>query len=318
MTAMKKSFIILTLLGVLLWMGCAPVELVPEVVPERQAGRADSVWTLTVRAEMNDNPQTKGLGLNGNDEASATVLTSVWVTGEKVYVYLGDDLIGTLTARADTDDDRYATLTGEVSTTGITPGSTQLTLLTPHPREDWTYVGQTGLLLVNDGGLSGLVNSIAARYDFAQAEVQVTEVTGNNLMTKNAVFGSQQSIYRLSFCFQKSEGESKTPITVQRLTITGAGAGLWKGWNMGTGPISVILYTPTEAPFFVALRNEDTINAEDLIFEVYGTDGVTYLGRKNVPAKYKPNGAFLSAKNTTLSDRLGVPEISTGSVETAL
>ena len=56
---MKKTLLIFSVLGVLLWTGCAPVELVPEEVPGNSLLKADSTWTLTVRAEMGD-PETTG------------------------------------------------------------------------------------------------------------------------------------------------------------------------------------------------------------------------------------------------------------------
>ncbi|MBR5735712.1 MAG: hypothetical protein IKX60_02815 [Bacteroidales bacterium] len=320
---MKKALIILTALGVLMWTGCAPVELVPEEVPGKPVLKADSTLTLTVRAEMS-NPETKALAIDGTDEANTTLLKSMWLTGEEVYVYLGEELIGKLKAVEDATDPHYATLTGEVTAAGITPGQTQLTLLTPYSREDWTYVGQGGILLVNDGGLSGLYNSIAARYHLAQAEnVLVTGLTTDDdgkgtLTTSNAVFENQQSVYRLSFRFQNGGVGEKTPITAVGASITGDGGGLWKGWNMGTGPISVWLNEPTADPFFVALRFEDQTNAEALNFEVIGEDGVTYLGSKTIPAEYKPNGNFVSIKNATLTERLKLDVHSADKVNTVL
>lgn len=317
----KKRIIIALLAGALAWAGCQPVEVesISDITPRKQTGQTDSVWTLTIRAEKVDSPRTKGLAIDGTDESSTTALKSVWLKEEKVYVYLGDKQIGTLTVAVDKTDPypHQATLSGTVTTAEITPGNTRLTLLTPYTRDQWTYVGQAGLLLVNDGGPSGLVNSIAARYHMAQAQdVLVTEVSDGNLTTEKAIFENQQSIYRLNFRFQK--GELKIPITAQAVTITARNGGLWKGWNMGTGPITVNLLNPTADPFFVALRNEDTSNEEDLHFEVIATDGVTYLGSKTIPAQYKPNGTFVSAKNTTLTSRLGVAEISSGSVSEAL
>ena len=320
---MKKTLLIFAVLGVLLWTGCAPVELVPEEVPGNSLLKADSTWTLTVRAEMGD-PETKGLAIDGTDEANTTLLKSVWLTGEGVYVYLGEEQIGKLTAVEDASDPHYAILTGEVTAAGITPGQTQLTLLTPYSREDWTYVGQGGMLLVNDGGPSGLYNSIAARYHLAQAEnVLVTGLTtddaGKGTLTTNpAVFENQQSVFRFSFRFQNGGVGGKTPIITLGVSIKGDGGGLWKGWNLGTGPIPVWLNEPTADPFFVALRFEDQTNAETLKFEVIGEDGVTYLGSKTIPAEYKPNGHFVSAKNITLTDRLKLDVDSAVEVNTVL
>ena len=322
---MKKSLFILTALGALLWVGCAPVELIPENPAEGLSGKADSTWTLTVRAVMSD-PETKGLAIDGTDEANTTLLKSVWLKEEKVYVYLGEQQIGILSVAVDEADPHRATLTGDVTAAGITPGQTKLTLLSPYRREDWTYVGQGGMLLVNDGGPSGLYNSIAARYHLTQAEdVLVTGLTtaddGKGTLTTNpAVFKNQQSVYRFNFRFQKGGAGEKTPITTVGVSMTGDGEGLWKGWNMGTGPIPVWLIEPTADPFFVALRFEDQTNAESLHFEVVGSDGVTYLGSKNIPAQYKSNGHFVSAKNTTLTERmhLETKEGNAGKVSVAL
>ena len=320
---MKKSLIILSALGVLLWAGCAPVELVPEVVPELQVLKADSTWTLTVRAEMGDSA-TKGLDIDGTDEANTELLKSIWWKDDKVFVYLGEEQIGTLTATPDETDPHKATLSGTLTSTGITLGQTRLTLLTPWPREKWTYVGQIGLLQVNDGGPSGLYNSIAARYHLAQAgDVLVTGLTtaddGKVTLTTNpALFENQQSVYRFNFRFQKGGVGEKRPITTVSASITGDGGGLWKGWNMGTGPIPVGLFEPTADPFFVALRFADQTTRENLVFEVVGDDGVTYLGSKEIPANYKPDGFFISAKNTTLTDRLKLMLHSTGDVDTVL
>lgn len=320
---MKKTSLIVAALGALLWTGCAPAELIPETPEEGISWKADSTWTLTVRAEISD-PETKGLDIDGTDEANTTLLKSVWLTGEEVYVYLGEKPIGKLKAVEDASDPHYATLTGEVTAAGITTGQTKLTMLSPYRREDWTYIGQAGMLLVNDGGPSGLYNSIAARYHLTQAEdVLVTDFTTADdgtgaLTTSPAVFKNQQSVYRFSFRFQKGGVGEKTPITTAGVSIKGDGEGLWKGWNMGTGPIPVWLIVPTADPFFVALRFEDQTNEEALHFEVVGDDGVTYLGSKTIPAQYKPNGHFVSVKNATLTERLKLDVISAGELNTVL
>ena len=299
---MKKTLLILTALEALLWAGCAPVELVSEDVPARQVLEGDS-WTLTLRAEMGD-PETKGLDIDGTDEANTTLLKAVWLTGEKVYVYLGEEMIGTLMATEDASDPHYATLSGKVTVAGITPGQTRLTLLTPYCRDDWTYIGQGGMLLVNDGGMSGLYNSIAARYHLAQADdVLVTGLT-------EADDGN--------FRFQEGGAGEKTPVETAGALITGDGGGLWKGWNMGTGPIPVWLAEPTVNPFFVALRFKDQTNRENLKFEVFDADGITYYGSKEIPAEYKPNGHFISAKNITLTNRLKLDVSSAGEVDVVL
>ena len=78
------------------------------------------------------------------------------------------------------------------------------------------------------------------------------------------------------------------------------------GTSLVEGAVDVTLGTASADPFFVALRNGDETNEEALTFTVIDADGVTYRGSKTVPAAYKPNGSFVSMKNATLNDRLGV------------
>ena len=97
---MKKDILLLTALaGVMAWTGCQIVE--EEIVqqqPEEQveqdaAQDAVPTWTLTVLAERGIG--TKGLEVDG-DQATATLLKSVWKADEPVEVYLGSTHIGTL------------------------------------------------------------------------------------------------------------------------------------------------------------------------------------------------------------------------------
>lgn len=297
---MKRIIIIVFVLGTLVWTGCQQPEV---MVPDQPLEKVDSVWTLTVKAVINDVVETKGLSIGeGDTEATTTELQSIWKEGELVYVYQGGTRIGLLSVVPNGTDAHYATLSGEVVTTDITAGSTRLTLFGPRSMEEWSYTGQVGILLaqVNEEG-----KSIESLYHLVQAQdVLVTEVSGNNITTEPATFENQQSIYRLSFRFQKSGTDSKTPITTQQITLAAAGGGLWRNQDEDNGPITVVLDEATAEPFFVALRFEDQKNEEALHFQVVGSDGVTYLGSKTIPAAYKPNGTFVSIKNTTLPERM--------------
>lgn len=302
---MKKSIILIaTLLGAVAWTGCMKIEeeLIeekPEVVEEKA-----TTYTLSILAERNDGPQTKGLDIS--DEADATLLKSIWKAGEEVKVYLGTDCIGTLTATPDGENAHIATLSGTVTTTGIEAGVTTLTLLTP--RESWDYTGQVGKLLLTDDA----TDSIEKKFHYTMASpVLVTAATdeGENhwsITTEEAHFTNQQSIYRLNFRY--NNGVSKTAITTKSVTISSANGQLVQSQVLGgattKGPISVTLGTASADPFFVALRNGDETNAEALTFTVVDNTGVTYRGSKNIPAEYKPNGTFVSVKNASLTERL--------------
>lgn len=305
---MKKTILLIAaLLGAMAWTGCMKIEeeLIeekPEVVEEKA-----TTYTVSILAERNDGPQTKGLDVDG-EEATTTLLKSIWKDGEEVKVYLGTDCIGTLTATPVGTDAHKATLSGSVTTTAsIKENTTTLTLLTP--RETWDYTGQIGKLMLSDDA----TDSIEKKFHYTMAsDVLVTGATdhgGNNwtITTENASFTNQQSIYRLSFRY--NDGVSKTAITTKSVTISSANGHLVQslavdGSSLVEGPISVTLGTATVDPFFVALRNGDETNDEVLTFTVVDNTGITYRGTKAIPAAYKPNGTFVSVKNASLTERL--------------
>ena len=312
---MKKNILLIAaLLGAMAWTGCQvmEVELVeekPEVVEQEKTDA--KTYTVTIVAERNDGAQTKGLELgNGTGEADFTLLKSIWKEDEPVKVYLGTDCIGTLTASPDGVDAHRATLSGTVTTTGITPDVTTLTLLTP--REVWDYTGQVGKLLLSDDA----EDSIEKKYHYTAAtDVLVTAVDGSSITTEEARFANQQSIYRLSFRY--NDGSTKTAITTKSVTISSALGHLVQsqavdGSSLVEGPISATLAAATDKPFFVALRNGDETNAEALTFTVVDNTGVTYRGTsQTIPAEYKPNGTFVSVKNCSLDQRMDLALSST-------
>ena len=287
----------MALMGVMVWTGC-------QVAEENVAGEEDIyTWTLVVKAQK---METKALAIGEGTEATTTEIKSVWEAGDEVAVYKSQRLIGTLTATPDADDPHQATLSGEVTTSDLTAGSTKLTLLTP--RTTWNYSGQDGTLLDTD-------NSIEKKYHYTLASsVLVTEVSGNRITTAPASFVSQQSIYRLSFRYQKST-DSKVPITASSVTISGASNKLVQSRTISGspvyGPLSVKLGTATADPFFVSIRNDDQTKEEALTFTVVDDGGYTYRGSKTIPASYKPNGGFVSVKNATLPMRLELAETTT-------
>ena len=293
MMKQRKHLGILVLLAAA-FTGCHEME--EELVQQP----VEATWTLTVRASRSDNV-TRGITIgDGKDEVSTTKLQSVWKAGEKVYVYKGDKQIGYLTATPDATDAHHATLTGSVTTTDISAGTTRLTLLTPVSLEEWTYTGQNGSLTGDD-------NSIDSKYNIAKADnVLVTAVSGNSVTTESASFVNQQSIYRLSFRIQKKGEGKKTALGVKRLTLSAANGGLWRNATDGTGPLTVVLPKATTEPIFVALRNQNTTEEEMLNFQAVDNDGITYVDSKTIPAAYKSNGTFVSIKNATLTRCLGV------------
>ena len=323
---MKKSIILIAaLLGAMVWAGCQKIEeelieeIPEEVTPEDKPAQEAITYTVTILAERNDGPQTKGLEIGDGTEATTTLLKSVWKDGEEVKVYLGTDCIGTLTATPDGENAHLATLSGTVTTASIVANTTTLTLLTP--RESWDYTGQVGTLLLTDDA----ANSIEKKFHYTMASpVLVTGASDDGaghwtITTEDAHFTNQQSIYRLSFRYRV--GDTKTPITTKSVTISSANGHLVQSHVLGgdptEGPISVTLGTASADPFFVALRNGDETNEEVLTFTVVDGTGVTYRGTKTIPAEYKPNGTFVSVKNASLDQRLDL-SLSATEVDTVL
>lgn len=306
----------MALVAAMAWTGCMKVEeeLIDPIPEEPIAAAADSVWTVTLQAVKNDAPDTKGLAIEG-EEATTTVLKSIWKAGEEVKVFLENTFIGTLTATPDAEDAHKATLSGTVTTTALVAGTSTITLLTP--RETWDYTGQVGTLLETAGSIEKMYHYTAA----TGVKVTAVDTEHNTITTENASFANQQSIFRLSFRYKKPD-ESKTPITAKSLTITSANGHLVQsqsvdGTTVTEGPIAVTLSAASANPFFVALRNGDETNAEALTFTVIDADGVTYRGSKTIPAEYKRSGSFVSAKNASLDQRLQLAQSTTG-VDTVL
>jgi hypothetical protein len=314
---MKKNiYVMMALVGALAWTGCMKVEeeLIDPIPEEPIAAAVDSVWTVTLQAVKKDAPDTKGLAIEG-EEATTTVLKSIWKAGEEVKVFLESACIGTLTATPDAEDAHKATLSGTVTTTSLVEGMSTITLLTP--RETWDYTGQVGTLLEAAGSIEKMYHYTAA----TGVTVTTVDTENNTIATDNATFVNQQSIFRLSFRYKKPD-ESKTPITAKSLTITSANGHLVQsqavdGSSLAEGPIAVTLSAASADPFFVALRNGDETNAEALTFTVIDADGVTYRGSKTIPAEYKRSGSFVSAKNASLDQRLQLAQSTTG-VDTVL
>ena len=290
----------------MLWPGCQKIEYDSlESVLEEALETPGQVWTLTVRAEKvpdgpagNDDTTTKGLAIGDGTESTTTLIKSIWKSGDEVNVYQGSTFIGTLTAQPDLTDAHKATLSGSVTTSGITAGSTTLTMLTP--RKNWNYTGQEGTLLSSD-------NSIEKKYHYTMAtNVLVKNVSGSSITTENASFYNQQSIYRLSFRYQVNS-TTLTPVKAKSVSISGANNKLVQNQVVGgattKGPIEVTLNTATTDPFFVALRNGDTKD-EEISFIVIDDNGATYSGTKTLSATVKANGSFVSLKNATLTRRL--------------
>lgn len=170
-------------------------ELTPEVTaPEEPAVKE---YTLSVNASKGED--TKALSLDGK------TLNVKWADTDQVSVFpesWATPAMGTLTAAA--SETASTTLTGTVTGAAI---NDKLNLL--FPRAEWNYTGQKGILLGDE-------NSIEKKYDYATAQVTVSDVEGTTITTDPATLESQQAIVK----FRLTYGGS--PIAVDDLTISAA------------------------------------------------------------------------------------------------
>ena len=168
----------------------------PAPAPEQPSAKT---YTLTVDATKG--VDVKALSLDGQ------VLNVKWAATDQVSVFpesWATPAMGTLTAAA--SETGSTTLTGAV--TGAAEGNT-LNLL--FPRAEWSYTGQKGILLSDE-------NSIEKKYDYAAAQVTVSEVAGTTITTNTANFTSQQAIVK--FTLKNNDGSAA--LAAENLTISAA------------------------------------------------------------------------------------------------
>ena len=276
---------------IILLAACQQMELeteLPTIAPEKEelSEPADSVtvWSFTLQARKGEE-ETKALDLV-NDGAT---LNAYWKDTEKVKVYKGGDLIGTLDVTpAAGEKPTKATLSGALTVDGLAPGNIRTLMM---PREGWSYTGQLGTLA-----------SIETDYDYATASVTIATVDELNYTittTGSASFRNQQSIYRFGF---KVGGDYIDP---KSFTVSGSRGKLVQSmsWNGSAwAPLyNDITVTPESAAadhfYYVSLRNDST--EEDLYdFTITGSDDVLYMAAKAIPDNVlDAPGKFISAKS---------------------
>ena len=294
---MKKIIIVIVaLMSAYIWTGCQKEELIDDSYNPEVSVKADSVWTISLKA-MKGSPTTKAISIgDGQTEDETTDLESVWGWDDVVKVYLGTSCIGTLLAAPDPSDPHYAVLSGTVTANDIVAGTTRLSFICPSETLDYT-------------GQNGRFNEIS-NYGYTMAsDVLVIDTFASNIGTETAYFVPLQSIYRMSFRFQKGGEGAKTGISAKTVTVSGANGHLVQSQGMfdaslTEGNITVEMDSGTLDPIFVALRNGDDANSEVFTFTVVDGDGASYRGTKTIPAAYKANGSFVSMKNATLTSRM--------------
>ena len=306
--------------AVMNWTGCQN-KLEPEdpAISEDKPAVRDSV-TLTI--EAGKSADTKALELTNENGP----LNAFWRSGEVVKVFASGSAsaIGTLTATPK-DDNTLATLSGTIDVTGLSANQTLILLF---PKETWSYEGQTGRLL-HDGVNHPTWQSIEKDFDYARAEVTITEVSSTSIITSSTTtFQNQQSIYRFGFRHGTVDGPTIRSKTVRLTSNQGQ---LAKSVNVLTGEVTryssgepMVIDLPealTQAEadantlLYFAIRNGNKTADDTFSFTIYDNDGATYKGTKTIPSTIIDK-SFISAKTVPL-DRLELSQGAT-SVTTAL
>ena len=176
---MKKYFILILFLAAAL-AGCRNLDV--DLIDGRPASDTrpkDSLCTLTVQAFRGEGPLTKGLEIGEDtDEATTTALKSIWKEGEKVYVFLGRDYLGTLTVTP-----ASVTITkGQTATFTVVATGTGLTY-------QWYYQkpGETTWNACSNNGTSATYSVVAAaRHNGYSYRCKVTDSGDGSVYTSAA------------------------------------------------------------------------------------------------------------------------------------
>lgn len=290
---------------IILFAACVKDPIPEEIVDptEEKTTPTEVVYTFTIEATKGE-AETKALELV---PGTPDHVHTYWKNTEKVKVYKGGTLLGTLDVTpGEGEKPSKATLSGSITTTGLAEND-ELTLLSP--RETWDYTDQNGLLTGSD--------SIEEKSAFAKTNVTVTAINGNAVTTTSASFKNQQSIYRFGF---KLSGNYIDP---KSFTVSAAGGKLvqtmsWFGseWTPAYGSISVSVTSPsapTDHFFYVSIRNDQT--TEDTYnFVITGSDDALYMATKTIPATVLDvTGKFISAKSITVTQPSFAP-ITSGAI----
>lgn len=240
----------------------------------------EKTYTLTVNASKNMGALTRALELTGS------TLNAYWADGEEINVLNAEGTsIGTLTPQS--TGSASTTLKGSITTTGLSAGN-HLTLA--FPRITWNYSGQNGEL-----------SKIANTYDYAQADVTISSINGDNITTSDATFINQQAIVK----FTLMDKVKRTAITSEYLNISDSENHLVFSVNNGNVSYgSCAIYKPSgknDNVYYVALRGVSNsnltftsamMNSESYTHYTYSKDNITFVAGKYYEVTMYMSGGY--------------------------
>ena len=238
-----------------------------EMIGEQPVNPVQQAYKMTINASKGEDAQTRGLYYDN------TALKVKWYNTDQVTVFPEDwsSTLGTLTAAA--------SATGSTTLTGAVTGASvndKLNLL--FPRSEWSYTGQTGVLLDD-------ASSIEKKYDYATAQVTVNSVDGTTITTDAANLTSQQAIVK----FNIKNKATDAALNVTALKISANGGKLVQGRQMlsptpegyeaVTGPANYLYIELSEKAshyFYIAGNDYSYFSVDD----EFGTGGYKIVGGK--------------------------------------
>ena len=198
---MKKNikYLSFLLFAGLALTACSSDDELEPIAPQQ----GKKIWKATVGVGKDTGMETRALNLDG------TSLKVGWNTSEKVYVFKGEMMVGTLSPTTTTTNG-IVTMTGSLDGNGYTAGEA-VTLR--FPRETIDYTGQDGTLA-----------TIAQKYDYAESITTVKSASGSNVSFNNTSLTSLQAIVKFTFDTQVKLVSIYSSMMSEPITIVPAAA----------------------------------------------------------------------------------------------
>jgi len=205
------------LLAGLVFAGCSSDD-----APEQNPVEPAKTYYMSVDASKDFNDAAsrlnRALTLTYNTLTDKNSLTPSWAVGEKVYVYAHtaypkfwfEGYLEAKSAGTTTQLNGALSLPGSMDKSTLS-SLTEFTLVFPRPSQPG-YLDYTGQI--------GTLEDIAAKYDYAVANVEFTIVEGNHIVAiaDNVIFKSQQAIVR--FTLKDKANEGATLLNATSFTVT--------------------------------------------------------------------------------------------------
>ena len=240
-----------------------------------------------------------GVGIDGGLESKALAidgggaLNAYWQTTDNVYVY-NNTWTSLYGGSLKPQSEALATQLKGSITGGVVVGD-HLKLL--YPRSTWSYTGQKGTL-----------EGLAADYDYATAEVEVTAV-GSSISATSATFANEQAVVK--FTLQKEDGSA---LSVTSLKISDLQGKLIQSISAGErsfGDVEIDIEGAGSSVVYASLKG---VENSYLKLTATGSDGKHYTYCKDGATFEKGKYYAVTVKMQCLSNPLSLQAIAAGTI----